>query len=231
MSANGRPPLISIIVPALNEADTIAGLLNDLAPLRAQRHEIILVDGGSDDGTRKISAPWVDCVVHASRGRAAQMNTGAQAARGDILWFLHADTRVPADASRQVLKACSEGRLWGRFDIRLSGSSPLLRPIEAMINLRSHVTGVATGDQGIFVDRDTFETIGGFPEIPLMEDVALSKTLRRLGRPARIGQPRLQTSSRRWEQNGIIPTVVLMWRLRLAYALGAPPGKLAKRYR
>jgi len=222
---------LSVVIPTYNESRLIGDLLSDLAPLRVQGHEVILADGGSDDGTLEIAAPRVDQILRSERGRAAQMNAGAQASGGDVLWFVHADTRIPQDASDQVIQACSDGQLWGRFDIHLSGSHRLLRLIETMINLRSRFTGVATGDQGIFVDRNTFESVAGFPDIPLMEDVALSNTLRRLGRPCCVRQPRLQTSGRRWEKNGIVPTVVLMWRLRLAYALGAAPGDLAKRYR
>jgi rSAM/selenodomain-associated transferase 2 len=222
---------LSVVIPTLNEAAMIGQLLGDLSGIRAQGHEIILADGGSDDGTLDLASPWVDSVVRAARGRATQMNAGAAAAAGDILWFLHADTRVPADAPQQVLKACRDGRVWGRFDVRLSGSNPLLRVVETSMNLRSRVTGMATGDQGIFVIRDVFESVEGFPDIPLMEDLALSKALRRRGPPACIGRPRLQTSSRRWEHGGILRTVLLMWRLRLAYTLGAAPGVLAKRYR
>jgi rSAM/selenodomain-associated transferase 2 len=222
---------LSIVVPSHNESGLIGGLLSDLAPLRAQGHEIILADGGSDDRTLEVAAPLVDRIVSSARGRAVQLNAGAQAAAGDVLWFLHADTRVPPDASERLIQACGDGRHWGRFDVRLSGSQRLLRLIETMMNLRSCATGVATGDQGIFVLRTLFETVAGFPDIPLMEDVTLSKRLRRHARPHCIRQPRLQTSSRRWEQNGIVATVVLMWRLRLAYFLGVAPGDLAKRYR
>lgn len=230
MSSNARPLRLSIIVPTLNEADNIAGLLDDLAPLRAQGHEIILVDGGSEDRTLEIAGPGVDRVLVSERGRAAQMNTGAQYATGDILWFLHADTRVPEGATGRLIQASSEGSPWGRFDVCLSGSHWMLRIVEQMINLRSGITGVASGDQGIFVQRKVFEAVSGFPQIPLMEDIALSKALRRSASPACIRRPRLQTSSRRWEQRGIIRTIVLMWRLRLAYALGAAPQDLAKRY-
>jgi rSAM/selenodomain-associated transferase 2 len=221
---------LSIIVPALNEADRIAGLLADLDPLRQRRHEVIVVDGGSDDPTAAIAAPRADRVITAERGRARQMNAGARLASGDVLWFLHADSRVPLEAADAVVEACATGCAWGRFDVRLSGRQPLLRIIERLMNLRSRLTGIATGDQGIFVTRATFESVGGFPEIPLMEDIALSKALRRLSAPRCIRRPRLLASSRRWEEHGILPTMILMWRLRLAFARGAAPADLARRY-
>lgn len=230
MSAVHQPLHLSVIIPTLNEADYITGLLQDLAPLRAQGHEVILVDGGSDDQTPAIATARVDRFIQAERGRAVQLNAGAQVAVGDILWFLHADTRVPPDAAARLIHACSEGRPWGRFNVHLSGSHWLLRIIEAMMNFRSCITAVATGDQGIFVTRERFAAVGGFPEIPLMEDIALSKALRRQARPACIRRPRLKTSSRRWEQHGITATMLLMWRLRLAYAMGAAPSDLARRY-
>jgi rSAM/selenodomain-associated transferase 2 len=231
MSPTSRPLRISVIIPVLNEADTIRGLLQDLAPLRQQGHEVILVDGGSEDRTAEVAAPGVDSILHSIRGRAAQMNAGAAHAHGIILWFLHADTRVPSAAAERLLQALREGRVWGRFDVSLSGSDWPLRIVERLMNLRSRVTGLATGDQGIFVERTTFDSVSGFPQIPLMEDIALSKALRRVSAPACIRRPRLQTSSRRWEQGGIFRTIFLMWRLRLAYAMGAQPRDLVKRYR
>jgi rSAM/selenodomain-associated transferase 2 len=222
-------PKISIIVPALNEAQSITHILGDLAAARAAGHELILVDGGSSDATPGLGRSLVDRLVVAPRGRATQMNAGAAQATGDLLWFLHADTRVPPGAADRLLAALAEGKTWGRFDVRLSGGAALLRVVERMMNLRSCLTGIATGDQGIFVVRRLFEALGGFPDIPLMEDIALSKALRRLARPACL-KPPLVTSSRRWERDGILRTVLLMWRLRMAYALGADPGDLAGRY-
>ncbi len=223
-------PRLSVIIPTLDEQAGIAALLRDLAPLRAAGHELIVADGRSSDATRQIAAPLTDCTLTAPRGRANQMNAGARVAGGEVLWFLHADTRVPVEAWGCMLDACAGGVRWGRFNVRLSGRHPALRVIETMMNLRSCVTGIATGDQGIFVRREDFERVGGFPSIDLMEDIALSASLRRLARPRCIRRPRLLTSSRRWEQNGILRTVLLMWRLRLAYALGAAPSDLARRY-
>lgn len=220
---------LSVIIPTLNEADHIGALLTDLAPLRSTGHEVILVDGGSKDATRSLAASGVDRVLESPRGRAAQMNAGAQVASGEILWLLHADSRVPPGAAEALLMAGQAGARWGRFDVRLSGRHPLLRLVERAMNARSCLTGIATGDQGIFVTRDAFSQIGGFPDLPLMEDIALSKRLRGLARPACL-RPPLLTSSRRWETHGILRTILLMWRLRLAYALGADPARLARRY-
>ena len=220
---------LSVVIPALNEAAHIGDLLADLAPARVAGAELILVDGGSTDGTVVLAAPGVDRMLTAPRGRATQMNAGARAAAGDVLWFLHADTRLPPEAPEVLLATCRQGATWGRFDVRLSGRLPVLRLVERAMNLRSRLTGIATGDQGIFVTRAAFERVGGFPEIPLMEDIAISKALRRLARPACLGTPIL-TSSRRWEERGAIRTILLMWRLRLAYALGADPGRLSRLY-
>ena len=159
------------------------------------------------------------------------MNAGARVATGHWLWFLHADTQVPDDALSAIERARREGRRWGRFDITLAGEAWPFRIIETMMNLRSRITGIATGDQGIFVDREWFEAVGRYPEIALMEDIALSRELRRRGRPVCLRTPRLTTSARRWERRGILRTVLMMWRLRLAYALGADPAVLARHYR
>ncbi len=221
---------LSIIIPTLNEADHITALLGDLATLRAAGHELILVDGGSTDATRMLAEPLVDWLLDAPRGRAVQMNAGAKIAQGDLLWFLHADSRVPASTTEALLAAAHSGVRWGRCDVRLSGRHPLLRVVERAMNLRSCLTGIATGDQGLFVTRSAFVEVGGFPDIPLMEDIALSQRLRRLARPLCL-RPVLITSSRRWESHGIVRTIVLMWRLRLAYASGADPARLARLYR
>ena len=179
----------------------------------------------------ELARPLADRVLQSERGRARQQNTGAAAASGDVLLFLHADTRLPANADERVIGGLDRGgRGWGRFDVRLTGRHPLLRVIERMIGLRSRLTGIATGDQAIFVRRDWFRRAGGFPEIPLMEDVALSKELKRLGPPLCLRDP-VTTSSRRWEERGVMRTMLLMWRLRLEFWLGADPARLAERYR
>ncbi|WP_439859086.1 TIGR04283 family arsenosugar biosynthesis glycosyltransferase [Pseudomonas sp. MBLB4136] len=222
-------PLLSVIVPARDEAQVLPPLLADLAPLRATGAELILVDGGSQDATCDLAKGGVDQLLRSAPGRALQMNAGAAVARGDYLWFVHADTRIDAAAIRSLLDALSRRPLWGRFDVRLSGSGLALRLIGAMISLRSRLTGVATGDQGIFVAREAFERLGGYAEMPLMEDLELSRRLKRLARP-RCLRPALLTSSRRWERHGIWRTVLLMWRLRLAYYCGANPDQLARVY-
>jgi rSAM/selenodomain-associated transferase 2 len=217
---------LSIVIPALNEAQGIGAALEALAPLRARGHEVIVVDGGSGDGTPDLARPLCDRVVVAPRGRALQMNAGARAACGEVLVFLHADTVLPADAPQAILHSTTT-RVWGRFDVEIDGHHPLLKVIAWSMNLRSRLTGIATGDQAIFVRRDAFP---GFAEIPLMEDIAFSKSMRRRGRPACLAQ-RARTSGRRWEAHGVARTVLLMWRLRLAYALGADPARLAEKYR
>jgi rSAM/selenodomain-associated transferase 2 len=221
---------LSIIVPTLDEAPGIAPCLERLASLRARGVEVIVADGGSADGTAALASPLADRVLVAPRGRAAQMNAGAAAAAGGTFLFLHADTRLPEGADRLVLEGlAASGRGWGRFDVAIEGRSPLLRVVAALMNARSRLTAVATGDQAIFVRRAAFEAAGGYPAIPLMEDIALTKSLKRLGPPLCLRQ-RAVTSGRRWERHGTLATIVLMWRLRLAYFLGADPARLAKRY-
>lgn len=221
---------LSIIIPVLDEEAEIAHVLAALAPLRSRGVETIVVDGGSRDRTVALAAPLADRVITAPRGRAVQMNVGAVAATGDVLLFLHADTRLPAEADRLVLDGLARsGRQWGRFDVRISGRHPLLRVVAALMNIRSRLTGIATGDQAMFVRRDLFERVGGFPAIPLMEDVAFSRAAKRVGEPLCLS-PRAITSGRRWEQRGVMRTILLMWRLRLAYSLGAAPARLAHLY-
>lgn len=227
----GPAERLSIVIPALDEAACIAEALRPLQAMRARGHEVIVVDGGSADGTAEVARPLADRVLTAPRGRARQQNAGAAAATGATLLFLHADTRLPAEADRLVLEGLARsGRGWGRFDLRLSGARTAFRFLEWTINLRSRLSAIATGDQSIFVRRERFLAAGGFPDLPLMEDVALSTALRRAGRPLRL-RPPVVTSSRRWEQRGIARTVVLMWRLRLEFALGADPARLARLYR
>ncbi len=228
MTATAVP--LSIIVPCFDEAQGIAAALDALAPLRQRNAEVIVVDGGSTDDTRAIAAGRADLVLTSARGRAVQMNAGAARACGDVLLFLHADTTLPQDADTLLRDALAQSAAsWGRFDVTIRGRHPLLRVIAAAMNLRSRWTGIATGDQAIFVSRRIFDRAGGYPPIALMEDVALSEKLRRTGRPVCIRE-RAVTSGRRWEENGVVHTVLLMWRLRLAYRLGASPDSLALRY-
>lgn len=217
--------MLSIIVPTLNEAAGIATALQRLAPLRHRGAEVIVADGGSTDGTVAIAQTLADGVLTAPRGRASQMNAGAAVARGDVLLFLHADTMLPDEADSLI----DPRHRWGRFDVRIEGRHPFLSVVAAMMNLRSRITGVCTGDQAIFVRRKDFAEIEGYPDIPLMEDIALSKALRQRSRPACISA-RVTTSGRRWESRGVLKTILLMWRLRFDYWRGVDPRELAIRY-
>jgi len=221
---------LTVIIPALDEAPTIGGTLATLAPLVARGVEVVVVDGGSRDATARIAREHGARVAVTGRGRARQMNAGAAHASGDVLLFLHVDTRLPEGAIALLQQAFVQPAVqWGRFDVRLSGAHPAFRLIETMINLRSRVSGVATGDQALFLRAGLFHAIGGFPAIPLMEDVAITKTLRRLSRPLCLRE-RVTTSSRRWEQHGIVSTVLLMWWLRLLYVCGMSPARLRDMY-
>jgi rSAM/selenodomain-associated transferase 2 len=221
---------LSIIVPALDEAAEIGACLVALAPLRERGTEVIVVDGGSRDRTASLAAPLADRVIAAPRGRASQMNAGAQIASAGTLLFLHTDTRLPEGAERLVLEGLERSaRAWGRFDVAIDGRAPLLAVVAAMMNARSRLTGIATGDQAIFVRREAFLRAGSFPAIAIMEDIAFSKAMKHLGPPLCLRE-RVHTSGRRWEARGTLRTVLLMWRLRLAYFLGADPARLAERY-
>lgn len=221
---------ISIIVPVRNEAELIVGQLERLQSLRAAGHELIVVDGGSRDGTLQRAQGLADGVEEGPAGRSRQMNRGAELATGDVLLFLHIDTELPERAGEQLLQALAgQARRWGWFDVRLSGRGIGLRVVASMMNLRSRLTTVCTGDQALFVERALFKEVGGFPDIALMEDIAISKALRRRGRPARPAL-RATASSRRWEQQGVAATIVLMWKLRLLYFLGVTPARLAQMY-
>jgi len=225
-----NPPCISVIVPVLNDARALAESLDHLRPLRERGAEVIVCDGGSEDGSVEVARTGGACVVASAPGRGRQMNAGAASARGELLLFLHADTRLPDAAHDLLMGSVAPGEAaWGWFDVRLSGQHPLFRWVEFLMNLRARVSSVATGDQAIFLSRSLYQAVGGFPEIPLMEDVALSKRLRRMAPPVCIRTP-VVTSSRRWEENGILRTILLMWRLRLAYTLGAEPQRLAGLY-
>jgi rSAM/selenodomain-associated transferase 2 len=240
----GPQSVLSIIIPVLNEAALIDDVLASLAGLRDRGCEVIVVDGGSSDGTaeRAEASRLADRVLRSARGRAVQMNAGAAHARGDVLLFLHADTRLPEAADRAVLgalKSCTAPAIgagqrarvdgWGRFDVRIAGSHWLLPVVAWSMNLRSRLSGIATGDQALFVTRSLFGRCGGFPVQALMEDVALSARLRRDCAPCCLRE-KVSTSGRRWEQNGVLRTIMLMWRLRLAYFFGASPQALARRY-
>jgi rSAM/selenodomain-associated transferase 2/rSAM/selenodomain-associated transferase 1 len=222
-------PALTIVMPVLDEAPQIAARLAALQALRAQGVELVVADGGSSDATTSLAAALADRVVVAARGRAAQMNAGAAASRGRVLLFLHADTALPPTALPAVLAAIDGGAAWGRFDVRIDGRQPLLRLVEAMMNLRSRLTGIATGDQAIFVRREVFESVGGYPDQALMEDIALCSALKRLAPPACL-KDTVVTSARRWEAHGVLRTILLMWRLRAAYFFGADPARLALRY-
>ena len=222
---------LSIIVPTLDEAEDIVATLESLADLRARGHEVIVADGGSGDGTAGLVRGRADRLVFAPAGRAAQMNAGARAAAGDVLLFLHADSRLPDGADRLVLQGLEAGgQVWGRFDVCIDGSHPLLRVVQAMMNLRSRLTRICTGDQAIFVRREAFAAIDGYPRQELMEDIAISARLRRLSAPLCLRQLS-RTSARRWESRGVLRTIALMWWLRLQYALGVAPARLARAYR
>jgi rSAM/selenodomain-associated transferase 2 len=221
---------LSIVVPVLNEDAGISATLASLAPLRQRGVEVIVVDGGSTDATAELARPHADAVVAAARGRARQMNAGAAAARGAVLLFLHADTQLPPEADRLVAAAMAAGALWGRFDVHIIGRHPMLRVVAAFMNARSRWTGIATGDQALFVRRDVFERLGGFPDQPLMEDIEISQRLCRLAPPACLRE-RVATSGRRWETRGVWSTIVLMWRLRWRYWRGESAHSLAEAYR
>jgi len=223
-------PSLSVIIPVLNETANIVAALDALAPLRARGAEVIVVDGGSADGTATLAKPLADFVITSARGRAIQMNAGAAIARRDILLFLHADTRLPPDADELILDGLAQSqRAWGRFDVSIDGKHPLLPLVAALMNARSRLTGIATGDQAMFVTRDAFLAAARFPEIVLMEDIELARRLKRISPPFCL-HARVTTSGRRWERRGVLRTVFLMWWLRLAYFFGARPEDLAQRY-
>lgn len=221
----------SIIIPTLNEANNIVANLLPLQSLRQQGHEVIVVDGNSSDNTALLAKPWSDHVLVSEPGRARQMQWGAEQSTGDVLMFLHADTQLPVNATKLINDGFAQTKyfLWGRFDVTLSGNHWLLSLTATLMNWRSRLTGIATGDQVIFVKRDCFQQVGGFSLLPLMEDVELCRRLKKCSRPLCVTSPVI-TSSRRWEQNGIIRTILLMWSLRLAFFLGISPTVLVDIY-
>lgn len=226
-SSNMRP---SIIIPVLNEAPNVPGLIHRLTALVQNGAEVLFVDGGSVDGTPGLAESGGFRVIRSERGRARQMNAGAMAATGELLIFLHADTALPADALHAIETAWHSGHAWGRFDIRIAGRPRMLRVVAQMMNWRSRLTGIATGDQAMFMTREAFESVDGFPDQPLMEDIEMSGRLRSRSRPACL-RLKVTTSGRRWESRGVWRTIFLMWRLRWDYWRGVPPDRLAEAYR
>lgn len=224
-----RPaPALSIIIPVLDEGEPLLARLVALQPLRQVGCELIGVDGGSTDDSYRHLQSLCDIATTSPRGRSRQMNTGADLARSELLLFLHADTELPENTLPLVQKALQQAD-WGRFDVALDNPGTAFKLIGTLINWRSRLTRVSTGDQGLFFRRTFFESLGGFPDIPLMEDVAISKLARRRGRHAPLSA-KATTSARRWEQNGIAKTVLLMWWLRLRYFLGTSADELARVY-
>lgn len=222
---------LSIIIPVLNEAGVLPGFLDHLAPLR-RGAEVIVADGGSEDGSQQLASRAGVRLVCSKRGRAKQMNAGAMAAKGDVLLFLHADTQLPLNAEQAIETALRRSReyVWGHFNVHIDGRSYMLRVVASLMNWRSRLTGIATGDQAMFVTRLAFETAGGFPDQPLMEDVEISRRLKALSRPICLKE-KVVTSGRRWETCGVWRTIWLMWRLRWSYWRGVPASELARSYR
>ena len=220
---------ISVIIPTLNEASCIALCLDSLALMRRRGHEVIVVDAGSTDATVSLSKTNTDSVLTTSKGRARQLNHGAEKASGEMLVFLHADTLLPENADEILNSLMTEDEVWGRFDVRLSGTKFIFRIIEFLMNQRSRLSAIATGDQAIFVSRQLFNRVGGFPEIDLMEDINICANLKKIKRPVCLKQ-KVRCSSRRWEKNGITKTILKMWMLRLRFALGEKPERLAREY-
>lgn len=219
---------LSFIIPVLNESEQLEQLVPQVKKLLSTGVEVIVVDGGSQDGTLESIKEACCQIISSPSGRAKQMNAGAQIANGDVFVFLHADTRLPETAIKSITKSIQKYS-WGRFNVSLSGSHTLFRIIETMMNIRSCITGIATGDQCIFVKKDLFIEKGGYPDIPLMEDIAISKRLKGNSMPSCL-KDKVITSSRRWESKGILTTIMMMWYLRLAYFMGVSPDKLYRSY-
>lgn len=221
---------ISIIIPVLNEEMNLPNVLNNLQPFRSKGHEVVVVDGGSSDNSLLLAQQGADIVIVSKAGRALQMNSGAAVATGDIFLFLHCDTFLPDNALKVVASNFQRDNYWGRFDVHLSSNKFVFRLIERLMNLRSRLTSIATGDQAIFIEGKLFNQLGGFPEIALMEDITICKLLRKLSAPVCLKQ-KVITSSRRWENNGVVATVLLMWKLRLFYFFGVSADELSRKYR
>ena len=222
-------PTLSVIVPVLNEEKGIGATLAFLAPLRARGVEVIVVDGGSQDGTVALATPLSDQLIISAKGRGRQLHAGAAVAHGSIFLFLHADTRLPDAADQLIFVSLGQSDGWGRFDVEIVGQHRMLRVVSAMMNLRSRWSGIATGDQAMFITRDLYERVGGFPDQPLMEDIEISQRLCRLARPICLRE-RVRTSGRRWERDGVWRTILLMWRLRWRNWRGEAAADLAKAY-
>ncbi|MCY7305642.1 MAG: TIGR04283 family arsenosugar biosynthesis glycosyltransferase [Rhodoferax sp.] len=222
-------PALSIVMPVLNEAPALAAALAPLQAFRQRGVRVVVVDGGSEDGTLAVAQAFCDLALSAPRGRASQLNAGAAACPAAAFLFLHADTRLPANADVLVHNALHNGRAWGRFDVCIDSHRPLLSVVSRAMNMRSRWSGIATGDQAIFVAREAFAAVGGFADIALMEDIAMSRALKRVGPPACLREV-VYTSARRWERHGILRTIFLMWRLRARFFFGASPDELAREY-
>ena len=225
---------LSIIIPVLNEAERLQGFLGHLASLCGEDSEVIVVDGGSEDGSCQAASSAGARLIHSERGRARQMNAGAAVAQGDVFLFLHADTMLPPFAEQAIEAAIKRSGgvneyAWGRFDVSITGRSFMLRVAACLMNRRSRFSGIATGDQAMFMTRRAFESVGGFPDQPLIEDIELSKRLLVLCRPICL-RDRVITSGRRWETHGVWRTIWLMWRLRWAYWRGTDAAELARLY-
>lgn len=216
---------LSIVIPVLNEGTEITSCLQCLQGLRRAGVELIVVDGGSMDDSMERATAWADVVISSPRGRSLQMNAGAAEARGNYLLFLHSDTRLPVEFSSLWLS----GHDWGFFPVKLSGAGWVFRVIERAMSCRARLSGIGTGDQALFVRRDRFNQLGGFAAIPLMEDVEICRRLKALCPPRVLPSP-VETSVRRWQQRGIVNTVLQMWWLRLAFFLGVSPARLARQY-
>lgn len=239
------PIKLSIVIPLLNEADNLPKLMGHLAHLNPAPYQVILVDGGSTDNSVAIAKELIESLIDSSpsvisgqvidwqiiesaAGRALQMNAGAELATGDVLLFLHADTQLPNHAIADITSAVRQAA-WGRFDVRLDSSAWMLKVVSQMINWRSRFSGIATGDQAIFIKKPLFEQLGGYPQQPLMEDIELCKRLKAIGKPACL-RSKVITSARRWQQYGTWRTIGLMWHLRFDYWRGVSADNIKQRY-